>query len=229
MEGERVPFLGWDSSWAWTWPIAAGKTKSSVGTSLAWPRLLHSEPPAPPSGRGLPVGGTYVAPLPALACVAFHFPLRRSLSWPLSPPTTPSREGQALGLPGPVLPVGQGSASIWRFRSGSDQGFAFGRIKWRLSASPPDGWNVRIPRQAPRSGGDKEGWCCVSWEPRRQNLSLILVPRLHCGAPPGRGRPAGGGSSCCSRRIRVWDWAGGQAPPLPLPRRWPSVYNQCKN
>lgn len=78
--------------------------------------------------------------LPALASqpasVSLHFPLLDSLPPPLFPPLTPSREGRARGLPGIVRLVGQGSASIWRFRSGSDQGFAVPRINWRLSASP---------------------------------------------------------------------------------------------
>lgn len=45
--------------------------------------------------------------------------------------------GANAGAAGISTPVGQGSASIWRFQSGSDQGFAVERTNWRLLASPP--------------------------------------------------------------------------------------------
>lgn len=103
--------------------ISAGRAVLLFRFSVLLCHCCFSSFPAPAS---LPTGlGRSSLPSPRL------FPP------PPSPPLIPSREGRAQGLPGRVLPVGQGSASIWRFRSGSDQGFAVGRINWRLSASPP--------------------------------------------------------------------------------------------
>lgn len=101
---------------AWALPNTCVRTRSKVA------RLPRMVPPntliATPRPR--PVVGPPIALLPALAfqtaSVALHFLLLGSLLPPLSHSSTPSREGRARVLSGLVLPVGQGSASIWRFR-----------------------------------------------------------------------------------------------------------------